>query len=175
MCDTDRLRQSMRRAVHLVKRMHTRGIEPRSQAWEACMMPLHYVCDGDALPIRLNSFADQWPPSCKNLLLFFENYWMVLGRRAAAHPQAASRYAHAGNRAPVTSMCAELQAEVLRHRVSAISLISLPPCSGAAARGICVHAGGPHRLSTPTHKPLFLAWPNFEVGPKMASKGPKDT
>ena len=24
--------------------MHTRGIEPRSQAWEACMMPLHYVC-----------------------------------------------------------------------------------------------------------------------------------
>ena len=27
-----------------VKRMHTWGIEPRSQAWEACMMPLHYVC-----------------------------------------------------------------------------------------------------------------------------------
>ena len=25
--------------------MHTRGIEPRSQAWKACMMPLHYVCD----------------------------------------------------------------------------------------------------------------------------------
>ena len=25
-------------------RMHTRGIEPRSQAWKACMMPLHYVC-----------------------------------------------------------------------------------------------------------------------------------
>ena len=24
--------------------MHTRGIEPRSQAWEACMIPLHYVC-----------------------------------------------------------------------------------------------------------------------------------
>ena len=24
--------------------MHTRGIEPRSQAWKACMMPLHYVC-----------------------------------------------------------------------------------------------------------------------------------
>ena len=50
--------------------LHTRGIEPRSQAWEACMMPLHYVCDGDALPIRLNSFADQWPPSCKNLHMF---------------------------------------------------------------------------------------------------------
>ena len=25
--------------------MHTLGIEPRSQAWKACMMPLHYVCD----------------------------------------------------------------------------------------------------------------------------------
>ena len=25
-------------------KMHTRGIEPRSQAWKACMMPLHYVC-----------------------------------------------------------------------------------------------------------------------------------
>ena len=24
--------------------MHTPGIEPGSQAWEACMMPLHYVC-----------------------------------------------------------------------------------------------------------------------------------
>ena len=24
--------------------MHTLGIEPRSQAWKACMMPLHYVC-----------------------------------------------------------------------------------------------------------------------------------
>ena len=28
----------------LVGKMHTRGIEPRSQAWKACMMPLHYVC-----------------------------------------------------------------------------------------------------------------------------------
>ena len=24
--------------------MHTPGIEPGSQAWGACMMPLHYVC-----------------------------------------------------------------------------------------------------------------------------------
>ena len=24
--------------------MHTQGIEPWSQAWKACMMPLHYVC-----------------------------------------------------------------------------------------------------------------------------------
>ena len=29
--------------------MHTRGIEPRSQAWKACMMPLHYVCDAISL------------------------------------------------------------------------------------------------------------------------------
>ena len=27
-----------------VKEMHTPGVEPGSQAWEACMMPLHYVC-----------------------------------------------------------------------------------------------------------------------------------
>ena len=37
-------KQSMQRSVRRVKQMHTRGIEPRSQAWEACMMPLHYVC-----------------------------------------------------------------------------------------------------------------------------------
>ena len=24
--------------------LHTLGIEPRSQAWEACKMPLHYMC-----------------------------------------------------------------------------------------------------------------------------------
>jgi hypothetical protein len=52
--------QSLVRAVHIAlipaitlrhthvcscTNMHTRGIEPRSQAWKACMMPLHYVCD----------------------------------------------------------------------------------------------------------------------------------
>ena len=31
--------------THTGMKMHTRGIEPRSQAWKACMMPLHYVCN----------------------------------------------------------------------------------------------------------------------------------
>ena len=26
------------------EKMHTPGVEPGSHAWEACMMPLHYVC-----------------------------------------------------------------------------------------------------------------------------------
>ena len=30
-----------------VEHMRTPGVEPGSQAWEACMMPLHYMrCDG---------------------------------------------------------------------------------------------------------------------------------
>ena len=31
-----------------VKEMHTPGVEPRSQAWEACMMPLHYTRRGES-------------------------------------------------------------------------------------------------------------------------------
>ena len=42
-------------------KMHTRGIEPRSQAWKACMMPLHYVCcchyRAQNLLVHLNVFG----------------------------------------------------------------------------------------------------------------------
>ena len=35
--------------------MRMPGVEPRSQAWEACMMPLHYMRSGDSELLR-----DQW-------------------------------------------------------------------------------------------------------------------
>ena len=43
-----------RSALHVHEQMRTPGVEPGSQAWEACMMPLHYVrwCQGSELTIE---------------------------------------------------------------------------------------------------------------------------
>ena len=40
-CNISAANASMRKFRH--KQMRTPGVEPGSQAWEACMMPLHYV------------------------------------------------------------------------------------------------------------------------------------
>ena len=37
------LRTSRREEQRLQERMRMPGVEPGSQAWEACMMPLHYM------------------------------------------------------------------------------------------------------------------------------------
>ena len=37
-------RGALRRTPPAAPEMHTQGIEPWSQAWKACMIPLHYVC-----------------------------------------------------------------------------------------------------------------------------------
>ena len=48
--------------------MHMPGVEPGSQAWEACMMPLHYMrLFGGGKPrnnasIYLGDFQSSWPP-----------------------------------------------------------------------------------------------------------------
>ena len=39
--------------------MHTLGIEPRSQAWKACMMPLHYVCLKHGAPVQPHSLQQK--------------------------------------------------------------------------------------------------------------------
>ena len=47
-----------RSALHVHEQMRTPGVEPGSQAWEACMMPLHYVrhCT-QAPPARIHAHA----------------------------------------------------------------------------------------------------------------------
>ena len=41
------------------RNMHTLGIEPRSQAWKACMMPLHYVCLMHGAPVQPHSLQQK--------------------------------------------------------------------------------------------------------------------
>ena len=41
------------------QQMRTPGVEPGSQAWEACMMPLHYV----RLWLLLRKKSNEWQPS----------------------------------------------------------------------------------------------------------------
>ena len=45
LCDGMNLREQLLDSAvgHTFSKMRMPGIEPRSQAWEACMMPLHYM------------------------------------------------------------------------------------------------------------------------------------
>ena len=47
------------------QQMRTPGLEPGSQAWEACMMPLHYV-------------RSQKPSFARETLAEWQNYWFCL-------------------------------------------------------------------------------------------------
>ena len=39
---------------------HARGIEPRSQVWEAFMVPLHYVCIWTSIIFHLNNYSGKY-------------------------------------------------------------------------------------------------------------------
>jgi hypothetical protein len=59
--------------------MRTPGVEPGPQAWEACMMPLHYVRDADGNGKK--AMASWTMPECELIQssLFSLRGWQIIG------------------------------------------------------------------------------------------------
>ena len=93
--------------------LRTPGVEPGSQAWEACMMPLHYVRSRQ----RGRRGAVEWRLSCLVLaatFLFF-SFCFLAEQSCCVTPSPWGRCnAHAGSRTRVTSMGGLYDAATLR-------------------------------------------------------------